>query len=111
MWKLFQTHFDGPHVRLRLHFVKPAYDAVQELAADERLHFWDRDDMTVDVVGERSHEVADRLLEAAQAVVPGERARIDAALQSGAISPKVHEALSKRLDALAAETAPELLSG
>jgi hypothetical protein len=109
MWKLFQTHFDGPHVRLRLHYVKPAYDAVRDLAEDERLHFWDRDDMTVDVVGDRSHLLAPRLLEAAKATVPAERARIDAALAAGTMKPGVHATLIRRLDALEAEDAPELL--
>lgn len=101
LFDLFRVKPDVEHVRVRLHFVRPAYDAAREVVEDARLHWWDRDDGTVDITGDGASDVAVRALEAAKGVIPAERARVEA-LEDG--PPR--RALLARLAALEVQEPP-----
>ena len=101
IFDIFRAARDVENVRLHLHFVHPAYEAAREVVEDARLHWWDRDDGTVDVSGDGASEVGLRAFEAAQAAIPAERARVEA-LPEG--TPR--RALLARLERLEAQEPP-----
>jgi hypothetical protein len=107
IFDLFRAAQDVESVRLELHFVHPAYVAARAVVEDARLHWWDRDDGTVDVSGDGSTALAPRVLEAAQSVIPAERERIAAECTAGRMDERTATVLSRRLDALAAEPVPQ----
>ncbi|WP_205695906.1 hypothetical protein [Conexibacter sp. SYSU D00693] len=101
LFDLFRAMRDVETVRLELHFVKPAEEAAREVVEDARLHWWDRDDGTVDVSGDGAHAVALRALEAAKATVPAERERV------AELEERLQRILLPRLAALEAQEPPE----
>lgn len=102
IFDIFRAARDVENVRLHLHFVHPAYEAARAVVEDARLHWWDRDDGTVDVSGKGSNEVGLRAFEAAQAVIPAERARVQALPEGTA-----RTSLLARLDRLEAQDPPD----
>ena len=101
IFDIFRAQRDVETVRLHLHFVHPAYEAARAVVEDARLHWWDRDDGTVDVSGDGASEVGVRAFEAAQAVIPQERARVEALPEGTA-----RRSLLARLERLEAEEPP-----
>ncbi len=101
IFDIFRAVRDVENVRLTLHFVHPAYDAARAVVEDARLHWWDRDDGTVDISGDGASEVGVRAFEAAQAAIPAERARVEA-LPDGT----ARRSLLARLERLASEEPP-----
>lgn len=101
IFDIFRAQRDVENVRLQLHFVHPAYDAARAVVEDARLHWWDRDDGTVDVSGTGASEVGLRAFEAAQAAIPAERERV-LALPEGT----ARRSLLARLDRLEAQDPP-----
>lgn len=102
IFDIFRAVRDVESVRLRLHFVHAAYEAAREVVDDARLHWWDRDDGTVDISGDGANAVGARALAAAQAVIEPERARA-----ATLIDERAARVLLARLAALATETPPD----